>query len=240
MLPFDMLESNQEEISDLHRINTLLQRLKKQNALLTITIPQANQSYMSTVVEIDSENRRVIIDELFPVEGNRLCKEGVVISVNAVLSGSKLNFKSQVIDAGMKDGITFYRVEFPEVISYFQRRTSFRASVSRSEHVTVEVVLHNGVKIRGTIADVSVEGVGAVFPADTDFKLNQILPKCVIFLEGKPSVSSAMEVRFIGSGAKDKQVRIGGRFVNMSPDQERKLEKLVREIERAAIRKRMK
>src|SRR3569832_2758614 len=203
-----------EHISFRPQIVGLLRRLHSSRCLLAVSDANDPRIYNSALLEIDPDHDFVLLDELTPEDGHHALLEHRHCRVRAELKGITLAFAAALLEAGSRDGIAYYRVEFPASVHYGQRRAHYRPRVSHSKKTAGELTLPGGRSVTGSLHDISLGGLRVRPDTDIDAPpLSTVLPCRMQFPDGG-ELRCTVELRFLGGGQVS---HIGGRFESLSP-----------------------
>jgi len=238
----EIVSSMQEEnefITLPAQIAGVLKRLQEAHVLLRITIPGENQAYLSALLELHPLDGYLLLDELNPTEGNAALQRVRRIGVTAQLQGVDISFTTELLDTGSSEQIVFYRLAMPKGLRYQQRRTSYRARINLARDIPVLLTRADGVTLEGQLFDISVGGIGTRHkPGKTDLvQQGEVWGECIIRLDGKQEIRSALEVCFIGEDSRSRQMRLGGKFLKLDRLQIRIIENFVAALERDLLKK---
>jgi c-di-GMP-binding flagellar brake protein YcgR len=235
---FSMQEEN-ELITLPAQIAGVLKRLQEAHVLLRVSIPGEHQAYLSALLEVHPVDGYLLLDEINPPEGNAALQRTRRLGVSAQLQGVDISFTTELLDAGSNEQIAYYRLAMPKGLRYVQRRTSFRARINLARMVPVMLTRDDGTTLEGQLFDISVGGIGTRHkPAKSSIiQQGEIWNECVIRLDGKQEVHSAIEVCFIGEDSRTKQMRLGGKFINLTRPQLKLIENFVAALERDWLKK---
>lgn len=231
-------QSQTERVTDQIRIAELLNRLKENRALVSVVINGGNEPFNSAILDVDREAGHVTLDELTPKHGHRQLVEARALNAYATLHGVAMHFAGHVQEVGNEDDIAFYRVAFPELLHYNQKRSAFRVQVPLGLDVPVQLQLtETDAPLAGQLRDLSAGGIGALIPAATELEQGQIIPACNINLPGSGLITCALEVRFFKPTPDVPLARLGARFINLNGGQERAIMRSVNHLQREMLRK---
>ena len=238
-----------EAVSSMHEENELitlpaqiagvLKRLQEAHVLLRITIPGENQAYLSALLEVHPVDGYLLLDELNPPEGNAALQRARRLGVSAQLQGVDISFTTELLDAGSSAQIAFYRLAMPRGMRYQQRRTSYRARINLARQIPVLLAREDGVTLEGQLYDISMGGIGTRHkPGKTnEVQQGEVWSECIIQLDGKQEIRSAIEVCFIGEDSRSRQMRMGGKFLKLARPQIKIIENFVAALERDWLKK---
>ncbi len=228
-----------EKISHPPQIVNLLRRIQDTRTLLSVTVAGSNELYNSAIVEVDATLGYVLLDELTPTDGHVHLLHSRALHAHARLHGVDISFAGALQEAGERDGIAFYRLPIPALVSYRQRRANFRAHVGMGMPVPIVLGNRHMQELGGTLCDISIGGIGALLQAGSATALRQgvMFDRCNIRLPRGSEISCRLEIRFISQDERRHALRIGGRYVDLDRNQEKIIEHFVAALERELLRK---
>ncbi len=231
------LDENTELVNEPLRIQNLMKSMLEARSLVTISIPGRAEVYNSALLDIDAARGELRFDELTPDEGHRHLLEARRFNAFARIKGVGLYFEAPLLEVGVEDNIAYYRIKLPERVFYGQKRSHYRVRVGLNTHAAVTLGNSSKHVAEGELRDLSVGGIGASFSASTPLKIGDIVPDCQIELPGGDTLHCSLEVRFAKHDTAHHELRLGARFIDLKPAEERMLRRCVSNLEREALRK---
>jgi len=232
-----------EKVNDKTRITVLLEKLLKQRDLLTIKLSNQPAPFSSAVIEVDRDNDCFILDELKPEKGDELLRQDPTLHIKGHLEGVSINFDSTVAEFGNDNNIPFYKLPIPSNIDYHQRRQAVRVRLSAASPLPVTFTDNNGQAFAAEMEDLSVGGLRARFKSNLPQSLETGAELSCSFLippDNKEKINCKLIIRVI-QHEKDRdsnrQAFLGGQFVSMEKPLERKLQRAIMALQRAARQK---
>lgn len=230
--------SNPNFLTDPNKINSLLKDIEQESPLCTISIEGITEEFSSSILDVQLDNKQIILDELFPKHGNKLLINKK-IKLSTIHNGIRLALMLSDITDGSSRGIIYYKSAIPSRIYYPQRRTIPRIQL------TVLNIPFSGVSSRtkssvgGHIFDLSRGGIGIVIPNNrARIQRGDSIKNCRITLDDH-SINFDLAIRFIKTTNQETgKTQIGGYFDNITSKGQNKLEHFVATLEREEIRKR--
>ncbi|HEC11732.1 MAG TPA: flagellar brake protein [Acidiferrobacteraceae bacterium] len=229
-----------ELLKDPASIAQILTRLQINRNLVALSLPKGNGRYLSTVIEVNLEQRFLLLDELSSAAAHRRMLSEKRFHFQATVDGIKIDFNG-AIDYFSKDNVgAFYRVPFPTKMQYMQQRAHYRARITIADPISVALSRSElaSSKIEGGLHDISVGGLGVHFKKQLEkpIKSGDFFPGCMITLLNATTIACSFEARFV-KPEKDKSLRVGGRFVDIDTIQQRHIERFVAEMDREFLRR---
>lgn len=223
-----------ELITQPARIAQLLTHLQQARALLGVKIPGNADIYGSAVLKVVPEQAYLLLDELHPQAGHHRLLHSARAAIQARLNGAPIEFDADLLDAGRHAAIAFYRIAFPGLVCYTQRRRAHRVTLGPGQTVPLSIGAPGDSLYRGVLHDLSVTGVGAQFVhhAPPPFKQGELLSRCVLQMSPSYRLNSQLEVRFQSYDKFQSLTRLGGRFVGLEPGQQQLVQRTVAALER--------
>jgi len=232
------MSGNAEHITRADIISGHLHRLQTMHTLLSVNIPGKKQYYNSMLISIDDNKHHILLDVLHPDSGHQALMQEKSLIVSANHNGVELGFKSKVEALVNDDGKPAYRVLFPAKLIYKQQRQTFRASVALDNLIPVEVD-DNKKTCAGHIVNLSSGGMCLQFenPTAINFERGQVLNLCRFNIDKKTVFQSSAKICNISTNKTQRLTRIGVQFVDLANADERQLQRLVSQLERAMIQR---
>lgn len=223
-------------ITDSHEIRTLLGRLIKGREPITVMLPEREGFFSSVLLELAHDADTLVADELMPARGHALMHPGVELRVLCRLDGIELRFRTKVLAVSPTQPGAIYHLSMPTGLDYLQRRQAFRVPVSPALAIPVELG-SNGTRLKGTLADISHTGLRVALRGQrelpsTDLLSCQVdLPPGIIRTEVEPRHTEP-DRRGLG------MVYVGLRFIELSREQLRLINRFTANIQRDQLRAR--
>lgn len=235
-----MTEStNIEQITQPEIMTGYLHRLLRAHVLLSVTVPGTNRAYNSIIIDVNSEQRQLLLDALHPESGHNEVMKLREFSATAHHDGVKIGFKGKIKELVDDSGKPAYLLDYPAVLLYHQQRAAYRAPVSMGEHVAIKVRNEDNQIAQGLIHDISQGGLGLQFEVKNSlpFKNGMLLPVCQFATPGKPDFECALEVRNVRQDSNNRFVQVGTRFIKLGPQESRQIQRFVVQLERDMIKR---
>ena len=148
-----------------------LQLLRNNHELIDVKVARSGLVYQSMVLEVDTVNEELIIDDLFPAEGLADLVPGDSVEVISRSKKQVVNFFTRILSREINNGSAFYRLELPQYIGENQSRGSFRVYVDREQSLLIDLG-HNDPQLQTAhIINLSPEGMKLAFLDDLEDKL---------------------------------------------------------------------
>lgn len=207
----------------------ILKRLQDERATLIASFLDSTEIFNSAVLSVEPARSRFSLDELNLLHGHARVQKGTQLRIESRLQGVDTRFIAEVSEIELENGIHLYRCPLPSFIVYRQRRQFHRVPIRFTLQAGISFSGDQPRLIKGRLTDLSAGGVGGFVTEGRIEEGSQLI--CTIQLPGQPEISAPVEVRFAresGSG----QQRFGAMFVDISPADERRIQRVVMELER--------
>ena len=230
-----------EEVTDPDQIGVLLQQLHDGHNLLAVRLRGIDDVFMSAIIEVSSQHRYIVLDELVPAAGAKAIDANRQLLIRSRLNNVTLEFESEVTAIGDESGLAFYRLPYPARIEYQQRRTHFRASVPLEKSIPLQFITPQDHMLQAELRDISLGGFSGRLRSGylDDLETGLFIPRCVITLPSKHKVCCAVQIcyleRMMGTAP-----RIGARYVDLERRDHRQLEQFIAKLDREFKRKQLK
>lgn len=220
-----------EAVRQPEHVRALLQRLISGRCMAHIWHPSGTEAHLSTLLGL-KPNQGVYLDA--PMDSViDLYRKGDALEIHSRLDGTAVRFKTRLQLFSRYEGYPALLCAWPEEVHHYERRTSFRVHVTGST-MKAELALDNETRIHeARLVDLSVGGFGALVDTEARLEAGEVLD-CQLDLRGSKLALKA-SVQGFNEAPGTRFCRLGARFVEVDPAQERRLSKLVLELERQAI-----
>ncbi|RMG50477.1 MAG: hypothetical protein D6717_13835 [Gammaproteobacteria bacterium] len=227
-------KQNSRRIEGRTGITHTLEGLMNRRALITAVVgDDESQTYATAVLAVFPDRERLVLDELTPEEGHQRLIEEKHIRCHALLDGIRTSFSSQLVHHDSKDGISYYVLAYPERIFYEQKREDYRVRVARELRSAVRIEE----RVEGQVHDLSLGGLGILFPGHSHFHTGEILMNATIILPNKRTIQCDLEVRHQSEVPELNKKRVGCRFLRLEPPARREIQRCVLYLEREEIKR---
>ncbi len=230
--PVDSLVMDQEEIEN------ILYKMQKNHALLTVEMNDGKILSSSMILEINIREQYLVIDEFFPKRLNKQIDINDNIEISCNHTGSSLRFMSQILAIAEKDNAPYYKIPFPDIVEYSQRRQSHRVPISMATPSKITFTTENNSVIHGILKDISYGGFCARLtpPISERFKPGSHIPKCILQLPSAGVIVCTSEVRrmFVSNGSGIPMM--GCQFGDMNGPDRKSLQQTIVKLERELMK----
>ncbi|EHQ52161.1 glycosyltransferase-like protein [Ectothiorhodospira sp. PHS-1] len=216
-------------------VGTLLRDLEARRASISIRFGQDQEFYHSTLNRMDPSRGWLFLSQLTPYQGNLRMATGQQIHMYAVFNESCLHFRAEVLHSGEHDGEAFHVVSIPTELDSEQKRTHFRAPMDGASSIPVTLVDRDGRQFIGSLVDISLGGLRAVFPLKTPIHAKDLLTLSKLAFSDIELVQCGIQVRFASDDRETGARLVGGRFYDLSQADEQALLRTLLLMERERV-----
>lgn len=225
-----------EKLTDTTRIYALLQRLIDHRALLAVKLDDGETTYTTALVEINTDDGHLILDEFKPDVADAVLEKAPIIKARAQADGVVISFISKISEVGIQDNIPFYKAPIPQVLGYLQRRQNVRIRIGAAHDLSASLSFSDGTSCNGHLEDISLGGLRIVFKKGIPpsfQKGEQTFCNFVLIGNRRETLNCEVVIRVI----KNKSDRygpafIGAEFIELDRQAERQLQKLIMDLQR--------
>lgn len=229
--------SNPNFLFDSYKIAKLLTTIENNSLLCTITFTGTDEEFSSSILDVQTKNQLIVLDELIPKHGNELLVKKGSLNLSTLFNGIHLAFKLSDIMAHTSQSIIYYKAPFPNKVYYPQRRDSPRIQIDSLNIPFSGLSSKNRSPVDGYILDLSRKGIAISMQNNrARIQRGHILEDCKITVDGY-TITFNLNICFVKSISVGRKL-IGGNFQNISPKKMNKLEHFITSLEREDIRKR--
>lgn len=220
-------------ISDPGEVTSILEHVRRHQFPVQLLAPEASAPETSMLLVADAGRQQLIFDapRYF---GSGVYDAGNVLTAMTTRNGAEVRFETQVIGTEPFEGYPALRTTWPRSIISRQRRKAFRVRIGEDMSSRLELYDEAGQRIRGQLTDLSLGGFGALIDRNAPLVAGEEIDSS-LEIEGV-LLATSINVNELRSPEKGRFMRIGAAFTTLLPQQQAQLEKLIRAIERHAIR----
>jgi c-di-GMP-binding flagellar brake protein YcgR len=223
----DNWEETNESVTKRKRVIVLLERIRKQKALLTVNISGINGSFSSTLLSIDAKDNYFSIDELHPPEGHQHLSSGTRLAIHARAPGMDWHFRSHVESIDKDRDIHYYKLAMPAEVYFAQRREIDRVKISGTAKLSIA---HAEGQLKGMLYDLSAGGVGAIVQSGIRLGVGE-RHTCFVELPNEKRLITQMVIRFAKPDPKPGYWRLGLEFIDLEADEKDIIGRSIRRAE---------
>lgn len=233
------LQKNTDVVEERLRIVNLIRQLIDSRALVIIGLPGQDLTFNSAIIAIDTDRDTLTLDELTPREGHERLKLTGHCSVYGKVKGVGVYFEVDIDEFGDENGAAFYRAKLPSLAFYGQKRSHYRVHVGLGVNAPLQLGDPSAQPLaEGQLRDLSVGGLGAIFPLTAPLEVGDRFPHCIVDLPGIGSIECTLDVRFARRDEEQRVLLVGAEFVDLGPQQQRAIQRCVYQLERDELRRR--
>ncbi|MFQ5643461.1 MAG: flagellar brake protein [Thiogranum sp.] len=221
-----------ERFTDRKKIVAILHRLKADHELLGVTVPGCGDGSNTAILGIREKQGCFFLDELNSRTAHEAFLNSRKARVDCRLQGTELSFTVHLLKASTANGIALYELALPKTVMRLQRRESFRLRLSPALSIPVTLAHFEGETVNGEALDLSAGGVGVFLHTRNIPSRGQILHSLSISMPRSRPFRADIEVRFAQLEQSHHMLRVGGRFVDLNPAQERQIAQFLAEQQR--------
>ncbi len=231
----DSVTQTHETITSAARISSLLKPLENKIDLLTLTLPNTDTSYKSTLLSVDTNKKLLVLDRLTPKGGHEQLIKSRQLTIQVSHKGAEIIFTTTMDGAEPEKIMPRYELNFPDSIQYLHRRNSYRVTVRNNSEMVVEIQTNNK-SFQGELHNISTEGMCIRFPKEIDLPQDEdpTEVQCIVKLPNDDELKCTFNICHTYIHQHSKDFRIGGNFQHLDKIQKRALEKFVAELQRKA------
>jgi len=231
---FDNYDPQYQIITAKPRINTLLRPIVDKHNLVTITFPDVPDAFSSILLKADPDADELVIDALHPPNGNQILGNLGFLDLDTQLEGVHVQFRAIFKKTDTDKGTTCLVFTYPESVKYRQRRQAFRAQVSPTYNISVDLQSEKGIKGNGQLLDISVGGMCVRFPLGKgyDEKLRNDTVISNMYLPDDTQIQCRIKITHTFQHETSNSLHAGMQFVNLDKVQYRMIEKFVANLQR--------
>ncbi|MEE4637545.1 MAG: PilZ domain-containing protein [Wenzhouxiangella sp.] len=220
-----------EPIREPEQVQALLRRLIDARCLVHIWHPDAQEGHLSTIVGLKPVSG--IYLDAPPESVIKLYHPGESLQIRSQLEGTEVRFRTRLQLHSRYENYPALLCEWPTEVHHYERRRCFRVRVVGGRAGVVLELDDAEEQHSGRVVDLSVGGFGALIGPEAHLIPGEMLD-CSLDLQGQRLIVKAT-VRSFDDLPGTRFWRLGARFVELEPLQERRLSKLVLELERQSI-----
>ena len=210
---------------------------KRDHHLIEVMVDGDDVVYQSIILELDTDERTLLIDELFPTGFVGLPGQRVMISIRQQ-QGRRLSFRSEIVQYQLVDDAPVYVLAMPRDLDSDQRRNAYRLPINNDIVIESQFVGPDQKTYRGRVCNLSRTGLSlALDEAQSEAFRREDDVNHLRFDFAGINVDCTAKVRNIEVPETAQQpLRIGAEFVGLSPMVERSLERSILRIQRDRLR----
>ncbi len=225
------------------QIQSHLSQLFKKNCLISAHFGEKNDSFITTILEIDFKNNLLVLDYGPKEYLNKQLLKAPKPEFRAEFEGIKVAFNGEKINKTRNNGQVVFTMPIPSMIFWMQRRKYYRVKTPLSHDSYCEIIFHNEEEnteqtVRLKLLDISISGFSILndqLELSSELIPTSVFENCLLHLtnEGSETISFAVKNKFnLRSDKPEKGQRIGCVFTKMTSACESHIQRYMQNIER--------
>lgn len=222
----------------LNQVYLELNQLQRDRQFLDVKIPGEDNSLQSLILEIDPDEKTILIDEFFPRGFLGLPGQKLKFCLRRK-GGRSIRFESAILERHSIDGTPVYVIDLPESLNNDQRRGSYRIPVETHKNINLQFFAPDRCQYSGRLSDISIGGI-CLQSRDSfvrDIRENDTLLDLAFEFAG-----TQLECDLVVKSVQTKvepgmPFRIGAAFADLPVQESRQLERCIMQMQRASLRK---
>lgn len=216
----------------------MLHQFQRNRKFVEVNIVGDDAIYQSIILELDPIEQTVLIDELFPRGFQGLPGQKIKLKIREN-TGHWVEFDSEILENHLYDGSPIYVIRMPQTLDANQRRGAYRLPIHERQQVASTFITPDQQLLHAQLKNLSASGLCMEINGDVseEFHYDDELNHVAFDFAGM-QYDCGLRVRsVIAQEHKDKVVRtlIGAEFLNMSPFEERLLERSIMRYQRDKV-----
>jgi flagellar brake protein len=171
-LPPEHLTRSAQEIA------RVLQLLAARGVPILSHVARGTLQFVSRLRHIDPGLRYIVIDAAAEEQANAALVSRLRAIFSATVGERYFEFAGSNPGKTVHDGKPAVRVEFPDVLSSYARRSDPRIPVSPPLHCLADA--SGDMPFEGAVIDMGAGGIGLLYPADISLEPGTLLSGCVV------------------------------------------------------------
>jgi len=225
-------QRGQERITASSRIHTIVRQLNAGHELLCARVPGCERPANTAIVDIKEQRGVFYLDELNNENAHRALLLSRQLRIDCRLQGMALRFTTTLLNIENDAGLALYEMALPKLITRVQRRDNFRLRLTPGLVVPVTIPDLEGETVKGEAFDLSATGIGAFLHTRNSPDCGKVLSDVTLSLPRNRPMKANLEIRFARQNAPQHMLRIGARFIDLEPGQERQIARFLAEQQR--------
>jgi c-di-GMP-binding flagellar brake protein YcgR len=205
----------------IHRRREVVRRLRAvaaSRALVSIRVSGSKDWHNSAILSVDEPGGFLRLDRIASPQGHRDLLRTRLLKVVSRLDGAYLEFSAALAPRGRSDQGPGYLVVLPEAVTHQERRGEVRVPVCELVSLQAQVIpAFQQPPLECEVKDLSNNGVALLVADVIDFQAGQVLPSFTLSLPRHGRLSCRLAVAYVRRDPATRVVRVGGRFLDLSP-----------------------
>ncbi|MCX4027188.1 flagellar brake protein [Endozoicomonas sp. SM1973] len=234
---FQWLRRQREEKAPSYDGNNLqvLSKLCQEHSFIDVQPVDTNQNFRSIILQLYPEENYLLIDELYPNPPEKLLEPGNLLNISCHDQGFRTRFQSNFLGYENFDNMPAYRLSMPIDLQHGQRRLNFRVSIPAEDFIRVSLTGFGPVTASGRIIDLSSSGIclKLMGPPPDGLHRDGLVGNCIFKSTDEEHIKSKLFVTHLEFNRKPiTHTIVGGRFMNMEPPIQKKLDRFIAKLQR--------
>ncbi len=187
------------QIQSRDEILSILSAIKKADQVLNLVVEDGKESVITSILDIDRTNNRLIIDSAPSTVANHRIVESGNMSFECAMENVGILFFASRAEPCVHENLPALRIEIPLTMIRLQRRASFRVSVPSTGQLQCEVDIpldEAGKTLLAKLLNVSRGGIALIDERRVlDNTVGRIYKHCRIYLPGKTMIETTLQIR---------------------------------------------
>lgn len=217
-------------------IQYILRAVMQKNELVSAHFDHGKHFMLTAILALDPERESLVLDYGPDEVLNRKILESDKIILVTTQDRVKIQFAVDRIEPIRFNDRPAFRLKLPETLLKLQRREFYRLETPIANPLKCSIPLEGGEKIEVSVADISIGGIGVVFPqTDMTLEFGAIFKGCHFILPDIGTIVAALEVRTVFDVTLKNGVetrRVGFQFVNPPANMQSMIQRYIIKLER--------
>ena len=220
-------------ISDSEHIAALIGSVQRHQTTVHLLAASSGGPETSVLLASDHARGELVFDAPRDLESG-IYSAGTRVTAMTSYGGAELRFDTEVLGTTAFKGYPALRTSWPDRVISRQRRKAFRVRIGEDRSSRLELFDDAGNRIRGRLIDLSLSGFGALIDRAAPLSSGEEIESS-LEIDGVALITS-IRVGDLRLPEHGKFMRLGAAFTGLTPQQQSQLERLIRALERHAIR----
>jgi c-di-GMP-binding flagellar brake protein YcgR len=224
-----------ETVLEPARIAGLLSAITFPPLLVNVALPGVRGLYSSSLLQVNSTSKRILLDVLSPEEGHVQVAPGTVMHVHSRLRGAQFDFATCVIEIQAGDRPLAYLARMPGSVRFHHRRGHPRVHTGYLQDYSMVILGPAADRLPGRLADISAGGMAIVFPRDPGLACGQVISGCRLSLLGGEQLEFCLELVHLRACPVTGELEAGARFLRDEHHDEDRLQRILDKLQRQQL-----
>ncbi len=225
------------------QIASYLSLLIKAKSLLTATFGTVNNSYITTLIDINEKDKTVILDCGSKESLNQHILHAGKINFGTDYHGIEVSFVGSMLKKTTYKGFAAFSMPYPKSLFWMERREYYRIKTSLSKPCYCQLIIENMEPVNLKLHDISLSGF-AMLNTSKDiserFEPDSTNEQCKLTLPGVGECMISFEVRYnliINPEKPQKIQKIGCKFIGLTRGVEDNVQRYMQQVQREELQK---